>query len=83
MTVIGWMSLANNVSVCRLPLSSIEKSSRDKSGTRRPRALVTVAYTATVRVEATNEGGWVCGAAMATLTDAVRSTATRPNVRLM
>ena len=42
-TVIGWMSLANSVSVCGLPLSSIEKASRGKSGTRRPWALVTVA----------------------------------------
>ena len=47
-TVIGWMSLANRVRICRLPLSSIEKSSLDKSGTRRPSAFVTVAYTATV-----------------------------------
>ena len=41
--VIGWTSLANRVSGCGLPLSSIVKSSRVRSGTSRPRAPVTVA----------------------------------------
>jgi hypothetical protein len=42
-TVMGWMSLAKRVSVCRLPSSSTAKSPAVRSGTRRPWALVTVA----------------------------------------
>ena len=42
-TVIGCTSFENSVRSCRLPLSSIAKSARVRSGSRRPCAFVTVA----------------------------------------
>src|SRR5216117_1946166 len=48
-TVIGWTSFANSVSSWCLLLSATSKLARSRSGTRRPPASVTVAYTATVR----------------------------------
>jgi hypothetical protein len=41
--VMGWIVFANNVMSCRLPLSSIAKASRARSGTSRPSGPVTVA----------------------------------------
>ena len=55
-TVIGWRSLENSVRSWRRPLSRIENASRVRSGTSRPSAPVTVAYTATVRLAALNVG---------------------------
>src|SRR5512137_162844 len=63
-TMIGWMSLAKMLMACGLPLSRISKSSRPRSGTSRPSASVTVAYTGTVRVAARKTGSCPCPAAL-------------------